>query len=129
LSQEAYHGQTRVLVGEDQGIIPLNLQSVLEANGYEITFVAMSGDDALSYVEEVLPDVGPARHQTRRYVGWAPDRARIRKRHDQITLVYITSYSQQNIRELAAETNPSGYLIKPITKDALLEAVAEAIED
>ena len=89
----------------------------------------MSGDDALSYVEEVLPDVGPARHQTRRYVGWDPDRARIRKRHDQITLVYITSYSQQNIRELAAETNPSGYLIKPITKDALLEAVAEAIED
>jgi DNA-binding NarL/FixJ family response regulator len=44
-------------------------------------------------------------------------------------LVYTTSYSQQNIRELAAETNPSGYLIKPITKDALLEAVAETIEE
>ena len=57
MSQEAYHGQTRVLIGEDQGIIPLNLQSLLEANGYEVTFAAMSGDDALSYVEEALPDV------------------------------------------------------------------------
>ena len=72
---------------------------------------------------------GPAQHQTRRHLGWDPDQARIRKRHDLIALVYITSYSQQNIRELAAETNPSGYLIKPITKDALLEAVAETIED
>ncbi len=54
---------------------------------------------------------------------------KIRKCHDQIALVYITSYSQQNIRTLAAETNPSGYLIKPITKDALLEAVAEALEN
>ena len=26
-------------------------------NGYEVTFAAMSGDDALSYVEEALPDV------------------------------------------------------------------------
>lgn len=57
MSQEAYHRQTRVLNGEDQGIIPLDLRSVLEANGYEITFVAMPGDDALSCVEEVLPDV------------------------------------------------------------------------
>ena len=54
---------------------------------------------------------------------------KIRKYHDQIALVNITSYSQQNVRNLAAETNPSGHLIKPINKDALLEAVAEALEN
>ena len=87
-------------------------------NGYEVTFAAMSGDDV------VLLDIKLAGTLDEIQAG-----SKIRKYHDQIALVYFTSYSQQNVRNLAAETNPSGYLIKPITKDALLEAVAEALEN
>ena len=89
---------------------------MLEANGYEVTFAAMSGDDV------VLLDIKLAHTLNEIQTG-----RKIRKYHDQIALVYITSYSQQNVRNLAAETNPSGHLIKPINKDALLEAVAEAV--
>ena len=87
-------------------------------NGYEVTFAAMSGDDV------VLLDIKLAGTLNEIQTG-----RKIRKYHDQIALVYITSYSQQNVRNLAAETTPSGCLIKPINKDALLEAVAEALEN
>ena len=89
----------------------------------------MSGDDALSYVEEAMPDVVLLDIKLAGMLDEIQTGRKIRKCHDQIALVYITSYSQQNVRTLAAETNPSGYLIKAITKDALLEAVAEAVEN
>ena len=87
----------------------------------------MSGYDALSYVEEALPDVVLLDIKLAGTFDEIQTGRKIRKYHAQIALVYITSYSQQNVRNLAAETNPSGHLIKPINKDALLEAVAEAV--
>ena len=89
----------------------------------------MSGDDALSYVEEALPDVVLLDIKLAGTLNEIQTGRKIRKCHDPIALVYITSCSQQNVRTLAAETNPSGYLIKAITKDVLLEAVAEAVEN
>ena len=89
----------------------------------------MSGDDALSYVEEAMPDVVLLDIKLAGTLDEFQTGRKIRKYHDQIALVYVTSYSQQNVRTLAAETNPSGHLIKAINKDALLEAVAEAVEN
>ena len=89
----------------------------------------MSGDDALSYVEEAMPDVVLLDIKLAGMLDEIQTGRKIRKYHDQIALVYTTSYSQQNVRNLAAETNPSGCLIKPINKDAPLEAVAEALEN
>ena len=89
----------------------------------------MSDDGALPYVEEALPDVVLLDIKLAGTLNEFQTGRKIRKYHDQIALVYVTSNSQQNVRNLAAETNPSGYLLKPINKNALLEAVAEALEN
>ena len=119
----------RVLVVEDEGITALHLQSALEDAGYEVTFTAMSGEEALEYVEEILPDVVLLDIKLAGELDGIQTGREIRKNHAQIALIYISSYSQQNIRDLAEETNPSGYLVKPITKEALLEAVGKAVAD
>ena len=53
----------------------------------------------------------------------------LRASYPQMRLIYITSYSQQDIRAQADETDPSGYLIKPITKEELFTAVKTALAD
>ena len=56
-------------------------------NGYEGTFAAMSGDDV------VLLDIKLAGTLDEIQAG-----SKIRKYHDQIALVYITSYSKRLLR-------------------------------
>ena len=60
---------------------------MLEANGYEVTFAAMSGDDV------VLLDIKLAGTFDEIQTG-----RKIRKYNDQIALVYITSYSKRLLR-------------------------------
>jgi len=94
-----------------------------------VPFRAIFGADAFYYVEEVSPDLVLLDIKLAGTLDGIQTGREIRKNHPQIALIYITCYLQQNVRDLAAETNPSGYLIKPITKNALLKAVADALEE
>ncbi|MEE2874820.1 MAG: hypothetical protein VX893_18135 [Candidatus Latescibacterota bacterium] len=66
--------------------------------GYEVTFAAMSGYDALSYVEEALPDVVLLDIKLAGTFDEIQTGRKTRKYHDQIALVYITSYSKRLLR-------------------------------
>ena len=116
----------RILVVEDEGITAFHMQSILEEEGYEITSTAMTGEQALEFVEQVQPELVLLDIKLAGELNGIETGRQLRASYPHMRLIYITSYSQQDIRAQADETNPSGYLIKPITKDELFNAINAA---
>ena len=119
----------RILVVEDEGITALHLQSILEEEGYEITSTAITCEEALEFVEEIQPELVLLDIKLAGELNGIETGRQLRASYPHMRLIYITSYSQQDIRAQADETNPSGYLIKPITKEELFKAVKNALAD
>jgi len=50
-------GKARVMIVEDEAIVAADLQATLKRLGYEIPAIALSGEEALRRIEEVLMDL------------------------------------------------------------------------
>lgn len=121
--------QHRILVVEDEGITALHLQDLLEQRGYENIWTAGSGEDALALAQQNPPDLAMLDIKLAGQIDGLETGRRLRASDPNLRIIYITSYSQADMRAQAAETNPIGYLIKPITKDQLFTALDGAFPD
>ncbi len=121
--------QHRILVVEDEGITALHLQDLLEQRGYEDVSTAGSGEDALELARQSPPDLAMLDIKLAGQIDGLETGRRLRASDPELRIIYITSYSQADIRAQAAETNPVGYLIKPITKDQLFTALDSAFPE
>jgi len=50
-------GKARVMIVEDEAIVAADLQATLKRLGYEIPAIALSGEEAVRWIEEVLMDL------------------------------------------------------------------------
>jgi signal transduction histidine kinase len=107
-----------VLVVEDESIIALDLALRLERMGYRVVGRAASASEALAKAESSLPDVvlmdivlkgGDDGIETARDLQQRMDTA----------IVFLTAYGDDVTLKRARNTNPYGYLLKPIRDEEL----------
>ena len=119
-------GARTVVVAEDEMIVARDLQRTLEASGYRVPGVAPTADGALALVEEHAPDLvlvdivlkGP------RDGIWL---ARTLREEHAVPFVFTTSHADRATVELARQTRPNGYLVKPYSRDDVFAAVECAL--
>jgi PAS domain S-box-containing protein len=102
----------KILVVEDESIVGLDIQESLRKLGYEVPDIAISGEGALDAVQKERPDIVLMDI----YLQGSLDgiqAAKIIRDRDNIPVIYLTAYSDQNLLKKARETTPYGYLLKP----------------
>ncbi len=107
-----------IMIVEDEQITAMELQSMLEDMEFEIVSVVDNAEDALEKLRESPPDLIL---MDIRLPG-SMDGVELTKEissSDPIPVVYLTAHSDPETLERAKETQPAGYLTKPVTEEDL----------
>ncbi len=113
---------TRVVIAEDEAIIRLDLKEILQSAGYDVVGETARGDEAVSLVEQLEPDLVildvkmPGMDGVR-----AAREISLRRR---AAVVVLTAFSQRDLIEEARDAGVAAYLVKPFRREELLPAIA-----
>lgn len=116
----------RILVVEDEGIVGLDIQSKLEAMGYDVPTVVSTGLEAISSAERLRPDLVLMDIQLEGEMDGVDAAERIGADYE-IPVVYLTAYSDEATLARAKTTQTFGYLLKPFEERELYTTVEIAL--
>jgi len=114
----------RVLVGEDETLIRLDLCEMLHRAGLEVCAEARNGSEAVELARSKEPDLAILDVKMPRLDGIEAARRILDERP--IPIVIVSAFTEQALVERAAEAGVFGYLAKPFREADLLPAIATA---
>jgi len=111
-----------VLIIEDESIVALELEDFTSSNGYVVVDVVDNYDDALravqnNHVDIVLCDIYI--NGTKTGIEFVRD---VKKAQD-IKVIYLTAFADEDTISKAIDTEPSSYLTKPFKREELYAAL------
>jgi CheY-like chemotaxis protein len=115
----------KILIVEDDAIIAMDMEQVLIRKGYNVVRRVDRGEKALAAVEEDKPDIVLMDINIKGSI----DGIEVAKRlldDIHMKVIYVTAYSDVNMKERAFETGPVGYLIKPVRETELIDMIEQA---
>jgi PAS domain S-box-containing protein len=101
-----------VLIVEDESVVALDLKLHLRKLGYEVPRLADSGEQAIEFAGQEVPDIILMDVRLRGEMDGIQAAAEIRRDHD-VPIIFLTSHSDDETVQRAAQTAPYGYLTKP----------------
>lgn len=118
---------TNVLLVEDEQIAAMDIREMIEQSDYNVTAVVDSAEDALSEVDEVPVDlvIMDIRLNGERD---GIDAVREMNENQQLPVVYLTAHSDDDTLQRAKDTNPAGFLVKPVTEADLRTTIEMVLE-
>lgn len=116
----------RVLIVEDEGIVALDMQQTLAELGYDAFAIASSAEEAFIQVTKRLPDVVLMDIRIKGTVDGISTARRIRQFLD-VPIIYLTAHADEATLERVKQTEPYGYLMKPVNADKLRTAIEIAV--
>lgn len=117
---------TNILVVEDQRAVAGALRMRLRGLGYGVLDIAKDGSEAIEKAARLHPDLILMDVKLGEGIDGIEAAARIRAEQD-IPVIYVTAYADQELLERARHTNPAGFINKPITTKDLLTTLNLAL--
>lgn len=116
----------KVMIVEDEYIVAKGIQTSLESLNYRVPAIVTSGEKAIECagvenLDLVLMDI-----VLRGEMDGIDAAKHIRNRFH-IPVIYLTAYSEQKIVQRAKETEPYGYLLKPVDQKELQTTIEMAL--
>jgi len=121
--------ELKILIIEDDYIIAENLKENLHELGYGDVFHASNSNEGQYLLETHQPDLSIVDIQLNGSQLDGIDMVMKHKMGEKIPIIYLTSFADEEIRERAKKTYPSGYLIKPSNKTQIDVAIDMAISN
>ena len=118
--------KARIMIVDDEVIVAEDLKERLKGLGYDVVAVASTGKDAITKAEESGPDLILMDIQLKGDMDGIEAAQEIKRRYD-ISVVYLTAYSDQATLDRAKVTTPFGYLIKPFVERELYSTIEMAL--
>lgn len=111
----------QVLIVEDESIVAMEINAYITQLGYEVIGIVNTIEKACNVIKThcpfvVLMDINLGRDDGIEGVQQLQQQC-------QSAIIYLTAYSDEATIERAAQTNPSGYLIKPFNRKELSAAL------
>ena len=116
----------RILIVEDEMIIALSIQKTLERLGYSVAGIAVTGEDAIGMAKEFCPDLILMDIILSGEMDGIEAARRIRVQCDQ-PIIYLTANADGATVERARDTQPYGYLNKPVNERDLMSNIDSAL--
>lgn len=104
---------TKILICEDESLVALELKQRLHDFGYEVTGIASKSEEARRSAAKNRPDIALMDVQLHGDAS-GPDIAESLKREFGIPSIYLTAYGDEDTVARASQTEPLGYLVKPV---------------
>jgi response regulator NasT len=114
----------RVLIGEDETLIRLDLRQMLERAELEVCGEAHDGLEAVQLARSEQPDLAILDVKMPKLDGLEAARRIMAERP--IPVVIVSAYTERVLVDRAAEVGVFGYLAKPFREEDLLPAIATA---
>ncbi|WP_321421617.1 PAS domain S-box protein [uncultured Methanobacterium sp.] len=115
----------KVLLVEDETIAAMDIKRSLESFGYQVPYVASSGEEAIEKALEILPDL------IIMDIIFKGEKdgieAALELKNLNIPIIYLTAHSEDLTIERAKLTEPYAYINKPFGKSELKLAVEIAL--
>ena len=120
--------QAPILVVEDDFLVAMQIEAALTEAGFVLSGTAASGEEALAMVAAIRPalvlmDIRLAGQMD------GVDAALALFRDYGIRCIFATAHHDPDVRRRAAPAEPLGWLQKPYTMPAMLEAVRHGLAD
>jgi DNA-binding NarL/FixJ family response regulator len=120
--------QAPILVVEDDFLVAMQIEAALTEAGFALTGTAASGEEALAMAAAIRPglvlmDIRLAGKMD------GVDAALALFRDHGIRCIFATAHHDPEVRRRAAPAEPLGWLAKPYTMPAMLEAVRLGFAD
>ena len=115
----------RILIADDESLRVMSLKGQLEALGHKVVAEASNGKEAVHLAEELRPDLAILDIKMPEMDGI--EAAQKISAARAIPIILLTAYSERELAERAASANVSAYLMKPISEQDLLPAIALAM--
>ncbi len=116
----------RILIADDESLRVLSLKGQLESLGHKVIGEAANGKEALRLSEELKPDLAILDIKMPEMDGIEAAQKMMETRP--IPIILLTAYSEKELAERAALANVSAYLMKPVSEQDLLPAIALAVQ-
>ena len=115
-----------ILVVEDERVVARDIQRSLVDLGYKVPATAASADQAIRLASERCPDLVLMDIRIKGERDGIEAATILRERFD-VPIVYLTAYADEATVERAKQTQPFGYLMKPVKTYELRSAVEIAL--
>ncbi len=115
----------RILIADDESLRVMSLKGQLESIGHKIVAEAANGKEAMGLARELKPDLAILDIKMPEMDGIEAAKAITQERP--IPIILLTAFSEKELAERAAEANVSAYLMKPVSENDLLPAIALAV--
>ena len=115
----------KILLVEDESIEAMDIKRTLESFGYEVPYIATSGEEAVEKALEIMPDLILMDIVLKGDIDGVEAASMIKDFN--IPLIYLTAHSEENTIERAKLTEPQGYIIKPYDVSEIKYAIDLAI--
>jgi two-component system, response regulator PdtaR len=114
--------KARVLIAEDEALSALEIREALEGLGHTVIGVTDSGDAVLRQAIEMEPDVVVLDIHLKSFTDGI-DAAMKLKLLKPVPVIFITAYSDPEIRSRAQGVAPAAFFIKPIESILLAKEI------
>ncbi len=115
----------RVLIADDESLRVMSLREQLEKLGHRVVAEASEGRAAVNLARELRPDLAIMDIRMPEMDGI--DAAEEMMSERPIPIILLTAYSERDLAERAANAHVAAYLMKPVSENDLLPAIALAI--
>ncbi|OQP68432.1 response regulator [Niastella populi] len=120
--------KVKIMIVEDETIVALDLSMRLQKEGYEVVGIAASSDDAVELFTEQKPDLVLMDINIKGKKDGI-ETAKELKKIQEVPLIFLTAFSQNEYVNRAKAVNPSAYLVKPFNNDSLHTSIQIAIHN
>jgi two-component system, NarL family, sensor histidine kinase UhpB len=118
--------RARILIVEDEKIIAKDIESTLKRIGHESAGTVSKGEDAIELAGVIKPDLILMDITLKGELDGI-EAARIINESLDIPIVYITAHQDEDTIEKTKDTNPYGYITKPLDDRDLNTAINSAM--
>jgi response regulator NasT len=115
----------RILIADDESLRVMSLKGQLESIGHKVVAEAANGKEAMNLARELKPDLAILDIKMPEIDGIEAAKGITQERP--IPIILLTAFSEKELAERAAEANVSAYLMKPVSENDLLPAIALAV--
>ncbi len=116
----------RILVVEDEFVTGLEIQARLEDLGYEVLDIIDTGERAIAQAAALMPDMMIMDITLKGEMNGIEAAGIIKERYD-IPVIFLTAHSDEATVQQAVQSEPFGYLIKPLEERALHTTIRMAL--
>jgi PAS domain S-box-containing protein len=116
----------KILIVEDESIVALDTKHELEKIGYQVTDIALTGEDALRKIKKDMPDLVLMDIVLKGKLDGIDTATRIRKDY-LLPVIYTTAYFDKKTLDRAKMAEPFGFLIKPYSSKELRSTIDMAL--